>query len=121
MLDGSTQQLSAEVYPIGSGTYTWEIYSREGTTIDNQGLLTVNETGNNEDVVVKCTFISEDGDVAVDTENIQVILRTYPDNVTIEGNEDPRVNPEYIWSTTTENINGSYYVEWELSGDITNY
>lgn len=121
MLDGSTQQLSAEVYPIIPGTYIWEIYSREGTTIDNQGLLIVNETGNNEDVVVKCTFISEDGDVAVDTENIQVILRTYPDNVIIEGNEDPRVNPEYTWSTTTENINGSYYVEWELSGDITNY
>lgn len=121
MLDGSTQQLSAEVYPIIPGTYTWEVYSREGTTIDNQGLLVVNETGNNEDVVVKCTFISEDGDVAVDTENIQVILRTYPDNVTIEGNEDPRVNPEYTWSTITENINGSYYVEWELIGDITNY
>lgn len=121
MLDGSTQQLSAEVYPIIPGTYIWEIYSREGTTIDNQGLLIVNETGNNEDVVVKCTFISEDGDVAVDTENIQVILRTYPDNVIIEGSEDPRVNPEYTWRTTTENINGSYYVEWELSGDITNY
>lgn len=121
MLDGSTQQLSAEVYPIIPGTYTWEIYSREGTTIDNQGLLTVNETGNNEDVIVKCTFISKEGDIAVDTENIQVILRTYPDNVTIEGNEDPRINPEYTWSTTTENINGSYYVEWELRGDINNY
>ena len=121
MLDGSTQQLSAEVYPIIPGTYTWEVYSREGTTIDNQGLLVVNETGNNEDVVVKCTFISEDGDVAVDTENVQVILRTYPDNVIIEGNEDPRINPEYTWSTATENINGSYYVEWELIGDITNY
>lgn len=121
MLDGSTQQLSAEVYPIISGTYIWEIYSREGTTIDNQGLLVVNETGNNEDVVVKCTFISEDGDIVVDTENIQVILRTYPDNVIIEGNEDPRINPEYTWRTTTENINGSYYVEWELKGDAANY
>ena len=121
MLDGSTQQLSVEVYPIIPGTYTWEIYSREGTTIDNQGLLVVNETGNNEDVVVKCTFISEDGDIVVDTENIQVILRTYPDNVIIEGNEDPRINPEYTWRTTTENINGSYYVEWELKGDAANY
>lgn len=121
MLDGSTQQLSAEVYPIIPGTYTWEINSREGTTINNQGLLTVNETGNNEDVVVKCTFISDEGDIAVDTENIQVILRTYPDNVIIEGSGDPRTNPEYTWSTTTENINGSYYIEWELKGDATNY
>lgn len=121
MLDGSTQQLSAEVYPIIPGTYTWEAYSREGTTINNQGLLTVNETGNNEDVVVKCTFISDEGDIAVDTENIQVILRAYPDNVIIEGSGDPRTNPEYTWSTTTENINGSYYIEWELKGDATNY
>ena len=121
MLDGDTLQLSAEVYPIIPGTYTWEVYSREGTTIDNQGLLVVNETGNNEDVVVKCTFISKEGDIAVDTENIQVILRTYPDNVTIEGNEDPLINPDYTWRTTTENINGSYYVEWELKGDAANY
>lgn len=121
MLDGSTQQLSAEVYPIVPGTYIWEVYSREGATIDNHGLLTVNETGNNEDVVVKCTFISDEGDIAVDTENIQVVLRTYPDNVIIEGSGDPRTNPEYTWSTTTEGINGSYYVEWELRGDAANY
>ena len=44
----------------------------------------------------------------------------FPENVTIIGNVNPLESPyTYTWETTTEGVNGEFYAEWALSGDVT--
>jgi hypothetical protein len=41
-------------------------------------------------------------------------------DATIIGNTNPLETPmEYTWETTTQGVNGDYYAEWSLDGDVT--
>lgn len=123
MLDGSSLQFTSFVYPIVNGSYKWTVSGREGASIDNNGLLVVNETGlNDSNVVVNVEFTSIDGSVLNASTKVLVHKRIYPEvgSVSIIGDVNPtRGDKTYIWSTTTANVNGEYYAEWALSGDIT--
>lgn len=122
MLDGSSLQFSSLVYPLVDGTYEWSVSGRDKASIDNNGLLTVSETGLTESsVVVSCKFTSEEGEVITASKTIGVIPRVYPSSVTISGNADPRVSPNYSWETTTEGVNGDIIAEWTLSGNVATY
>lgn len=122
MLDGSTLQLSTLVYPSTTGTYEWSVSGRDKASIDNNGLLTVSETGlAASSVVVSCKFTSNEGEVIIASKTISVIPRVYPSSITISGNADPRVSPNYYWETTTEGVNGDIIEEWTLSGNAATY
>lgn len=118
ILDGSTLQFSTLVYPTIGGTYEWSVSGRDGASIDNSGLLTVSETGLAvSSVVVSCKFTSDEGEVITASKTIGVIPRVYPSSVTISGNADPRISPNYSWETTTEGVNGDTIAEWTLGGN----
>lgn len=123
MLDGSSLQFTSFVYPIVNGSYTWTVSGREGASIDNNGLLVVNETGlNDSNVVVNVEFTSIDGSVLNASTKVLVHKRIYPEvgSVSIIGDVNPtKGDNTYTWSTTTTDVNGEYYAEWALSGDIT--
>lgn len=122
MLDGSTLQLSTLVYPSTRGTYEWSVSGRDKVSIDNSGLLTVSETGlAASSVVVSCKFTSDEGEVITASKTIGVIPRVYPSSVTIIGNADPRISPNYSWETTTEGVNGDIITEWTLGGNAATY
>lgn len=121
-LDGSILQLSALVYPPVGGTYEWSVSGRDGTSIDKNGLLLVTETGlAASSVVVSCKFTSDEGEVLTASKTISVIPRVYPSSVSISGNADPRVSPDYSWETATEGVNGDIITEWTLSGTAATY
>lgn len=121
ILDGSTLQFSTLVYPTIGGTYEWSVSGRNAS-INNSGLLIVPETGlAASSVVVSCKFTSDEGEVLTASKTIGVIPRVYPSSVTINGNEDPRVSPNYSWETTTEGVNGDIITEWTLSGNAATY
>ena len=62
------------------------------------------------------TFIySKDNNVV---ENNAYIL---PADATIVGESNPVENGTYTWSTTTQNVDDAYIVEWSLSGEIATY
>lgn len=125
ILEGENLQLTYEIYPVHQGTFTYSIaQEREGCSINPiTGLLTTTEKAiDTSDVVVKLSFVSSDGKIVVDTEkSIEVVRRTYPSGITINGNGDLLKNLTYNWSYSNSNINGSYSVEWVLSGTITSY
>lgn len=121
ILDGSTLQFSTLVYPTIGGTYEWSVSGRN-TSINNSGLLTVPETGlAASSVVVSCKFTSDEGEVLTASKTIGIIPRVYPSSVTISGNADPRVSPNYSWETTTVGVNGDIITEWTLSGNAATY
>ena len=125
ILEGENLQLTHEIYPVHQGTFTYSIaQGREGCSINpTTGLLTTTEKAiDTSNVVVELSFVSTDGKIVVDTEKpIEVVRRTYPSGVTINGDGDLLKNLTYDWSYSNSNINGSYSVEWVLSGAITSY
>lgn len=124
MLDGSSLQFSSLVYPLVDGTYEWSVSGREGVSIDNNGLLVVSESGlDNSSVVVNLKFTSVEGEVLNANKSILVEKRIYPsaDSISIIGEEDPRVFPNYSWETTTEGVNGDIITEWTLGGNAATY
>lgn len=124
MLDGSSLQFTSFVYPIINGSYKWTVSGRKGASIDNNGLLVVNETGlNDSNVVVNIEFTSINGSVLNASKEILVHKRIYPEagSVSIIGDVNPaRGDKTYTWVTSTTNVNGVYYAEWVLEGDIIN-
>ena len=123
VLEGNSLQFTTSLYPYLEGTYTWSLESgRRGCSIDQNGLLTTEETAlDTSDVVVKVVFVAYDGEVLTATKTVSVERRTYPQNIVIEGAEDPRDSAEYTWSHDTEGVNGNYSVVWSLEGSMTDY
>jgi hypothetical protein len=122
VLEGNNLQFTTSLYPYLDGQYTWSLESgRTGCSIDQNGLLITEETAlDTSDVVVKVTFVATDGEVLTATKAVSVVRRTYPLDATIVGNINPLEKPyTYTWETTTEGINGEFYAEWVLSGDVT--
>ena len=57
--------------------------------------------------------------VATDSITVSHVV-VWPKDATIVGNVNPLESPyTYTWETTTEGVNGDYYAEWSLSGDVT--
>lgn len=57
--------------------------------------------------------------IATATKSLSMTV-VFPKDVTINGNINPAEGDKtYTWSTTTTDVNGEYYAEWSLSGDIT--
>ena len=126
ILEGESARFIATVFSSKEGTITYDIASgsRTGTTLDaNTGLLTSVENGAaTSTITVRATWMP-DGDVATRvTSDISIVKRKYPSSVTILG--DGNVSDEhqkYTWMTSTSGVNGDYYVEWLLTGDILNH
>ena len=123
VLEGNNLQLTTSIYPYLDGQYTWSLESgRAGCTIDHNGLLITEETAlDTSDVVVKVTFVANDGEVLTTTKTVSVVRRTYQQNIVINGASDPRESAEYTWSHDTEGVNGEYSVVWSLEGNMTSY
>lgn len=123
VLEGNSMQFTTSIYPYLEGTYTWSLESgRSGCTIDQNGLLTTEETAlDTSDVVVKVVFVANDGETLTATKTISVVRRTYPQNIVINGAVDPRESAEYTWSHDTEGVNGNYTVAWSLEGGMASY
>ena len=122
VLEGNSLQFTTSLYPMLEGTYTWSLETgRMGCSIDQNGLLTTEETAlDTSDVVVKVRLVTNDGEVLTATKTVSVVRRTYPQDITIIGSDNPIEKPNtYTWSTTTEGVNGDFYARWNLSGDIT--
>lgn len=123
VLEGNNLLFTTSLYPYLDGTYTWSLESgRAGCTIDQNGLLTTEETAlDTSDVVIKVRFVSTDGEVLTATKTVSVVRRTYPQNIIINGASDPRESAEYTWDYDTEGVNGEYSVVWSLEGGMTSY
>lgn len=125
ILEGESLQLTHELYPVYQGTFTYSIaQGREGCSINpTTGLLTTTEKAiDTSDVVVELSFVSTDGKIVVNTQkSIEVVRRTYPSGVTIDGEGDLLKNLAFTWSYNNTGINGNFSVEWVLSGTITSY
>lgn len=125
ILEGESLQLTHELYPVYQGTFTYSIaQGREGCSINpTTGLLTTTEKAiDTSDVVVELSFVSTDGKIVVNTQKaIQVVRRTYPSGVTIDGEGDLLKNLAFTWSYNNTGIDGDFSVEWVLSGAITSY
>lgn len=123
MLEGDTLQMTTIVYPNIEGTFMWSVSGREGATIDDNGLLSIEEKGLDVgEVVVECVFTGVDGEITTATKSIEVSPRTYPSDATIIGDTNPANGDHtYTWSTSTSGVNGNIIALWELSGAITEY
>ena len=123
VLEGNSLQFTTSLYPMLEGTYTWSLESgRRGCSIDQNGLLTTEETAlDTSDIVVKVDFLSDEGERLTATKTVSVERRTYPQNIVITGAVDPRESAEYTWSHDTEGVNGEYSVVWSLEGGMTSY
>ena len=127
ILEGEATQYVAKVFPRVEGTLRYNIQTpRTGCSINIQsGVLETLETGaNTSDIVVRATFFPANGEDAVYAETTtSIVKRTYPSNVTIEGDGDLLKNTTFSWATTTpeDEINGEFSVEWSLLGKIASY
>ena len=123
VLEGNNLQFTTSLYPYLDGTYTWSLESgRAGCTIDQNGLLTTEETAlDTSDVVIMVRFVSTDGEVLTATKTVSVVRRTYPQNILINGATDPRESAEYTWTHKTAGVNGEYSVVWSLEGGVSSY
>lgn len=118
-------QLEYELYPVLSGDVVFSVVNgRKGCSVDaSSGLITTTETAlDTSTITIRATFTSDDGKVVIhDDYSVEVKRLIYPTAISISGAVDPFVSQEYIWSTTTDGVNGEYTVEWALQGNITDY
>lgn len=126
ILEGESAKFFATVFSSSEGSIKYDIASgsRNGVKIDaDTGLLTTVENGAaTSTITVRATWMPIGDVVTRVTSDISIVKRTYPSNVTILG--DGSVSSEYqkyTWATSTSGVNGEYYVEWSLSGDILNH
>lgn len=102
----------------GSASSYWEISnSTSGTCVLTKKKPMVQNTSGTLSLILKKKF--NNSIIATVTKNLNMTV-VFPSNITINGEIDPTGgNKTYTWSTTTTNVNGEYYAEWALSGDIT--
>lgn len=125
IIEGDSIQFSNILFSDKEGRISYSISngSRTGVSIDSStGLLTSTITGaNNSTLTIRATFVASDNSKAFyDEKSLLVKKAIYPANATIDGvtSLDGEYNV-FKWSTTTANVNGRFYTEWILSGDIT--
>ena len=60
-----------------------------------------------------------DGRVMISAQRVITHTVVWMQDATIIGNVNPLEAPmEYTWETTTQGVNGDYYAEWSLSGNV---
>ena len=126
ILEGESVQFTAAVFSEHLGTVTYSIASgsRAGVEINaNTGLLTSRENGySTATLTIRALHRPTQGSSVYVDKTFKVIQRTYPSISSIDGPSNPsnEINM-YQWKTSTTGVNGVYTVEWELTGDITEY
>jgi hypothetical protein len=122
--------------------FTWK-YSNEGINGDYDVLWTLTSSMGNYYEIVKsddgCTLQRTlatipdtlsgtlqmsvirkvDGEVVASNQITVTHTVVWMQNATIIGDTNPLKTPmEYTWETTTQGVNGDYYAQWSLSGDV---
>jgi hypothetical protein len=125
VLEGDSIAFSASIFPSVNGHFEWSLRTNDyGITIDkNTGVLSTTEQGlDNYNVVVRATFIFDNGDApVVGDASIEVVKRTYPEGVSIIGDGELTDNTSFTWAYSNEGVNGEYDVVWSLTGAIASY
>ena len=125
VLEGEDTQFSASIFPNVNGHFEWSLPTQiDGVSIDSAtGVLTTTERGvDNYNIVVRATFIFDNGDAPVSGDaSIEIVKRTYPEGVSIIGNGELTENTSFTWSHTNSGVNGEYDVVWSLDGAIATY
>ena len=127
ILEGDSATYSSKIFPNAEGTITYTlVQSREGLTFDEEtGVLTTIENGlDTSSVTIKAVFTPADGEAPSEaTKTISIVKRTYPSDLSIEGDVDLKRNQTFSWSSSSdeESVNGEYNVEWLLSGGLASY
>jgi hypothetical protein len=125
VLEGESIAFSASIFPSVNGHFEWSLLTNDyGVTIDkNTGVLSTTEQGlDNYNVVVRATYIFDNGDAPVSGDaSIEIVKRTYPEGVSIVGDGELTENTSFTWAYSNEGINGEYDVVWSLSGAIASY
>ena len=114
----------------GVNGYYDEIWSLEGDIANyyevhySQGVCVLNKTNAPADTVSGRLRldIERNFDGAIINSAYIEITHTvvWMQDATIIGNTNPLETPmEYTWETTTQGVNGDYYAEWSLEGDVT--
>lgn len=99
----------ASYYTIDATGNEWcQLIKASSVPETKEGTLTINVRRNFDNAIVATNFI----------ELSHVIV--WPKDATIIGSTNPLEKPYvYTWETTTEDVNGEFYAEWILSGDVT--
>ena len=125
VLEGESIAFSASIFPSVNGHFEWSMRTNDyGVTIDkNTGVLSTIEQGlDNYNVVVRATFIFDNGDAPVSGDaSIEIVKRTYPEGVSIVGDGELTENTSFTWEYSNDGVNGEYDVVWSLSGAIATY
>ena len=125
VLEGDSIAFSASIFPSVNGHFEWSLRTNDyGITIDkNTGVLSTTEQGlDNYNVVVRATFIFDNGDApVVGDASIEVVKRTYPEGVSIIGDGEISNNTTFKWEYENWGINGEYNIVWSLEGTIADY
>ena len=127
VLEGNSATYTSKIFPNAEGSVTYSLIgSREGLTFDEEtGVLTTIENGlDTSSVTIKAVFTPADGEAPSEaTKTISIVKRTYPSDLSIEGDMDLKRNQTFSWSSSSdeESVNGEYNIEWLLSGGLASY
>jgi hypothetical protein len=125
VLKGDSTTFTASIFPSVNGHFEWSLPTQvDGVSIDSAtGKLVTTERGaDNYNVVVRATFIFDNGDAPVSGDAIiEVVNRTYPEGVSIIGVGELTENTSFTWEYSNSGVNGYYDEIWSLEGDIANY
>lgn len=124
VLEGESTVIKTEIYPIVDGTFEHEIIQdREGCSVNADGVFETNETAiDSSDVIIRTYFHFADGGgyLSKDT-TIRVERRVYPSEISISGNPNFSSNTSFLLEDTTTGVNGTYSIQWVVSGSISDY
>lgn len=114
--EGFSTQLSYDLVSENFGKIQWSVVSGAGASINNQGVLTTVEIGQDRTVAVKVEHTATDGVVVSATKNINVSKAIRPSNADIIGADNIYEPSVYTLEISPSNINREYSVVWSLSG-----
>lgn len=125
VLEGDNTMFSASIFPSVNGHFEWSLPTQvDGVSVDSKtGVLTTTERGlDNYNMVVRATFIFDNGDAPVSGDaSIEVVKRTYPEGVSIIGDGELTENTSFTWEYSNDGVNGDYDIVWSLLGTIATY
>lgn len=122
MLEGENAKFTAVVFSQNKGTIKYYVSESDSDYLSiNQetGELITEEGLGRKTLKITAVHTPTSGVSTQMSVYVNVWERTYPSNLTIQGNS--AITQEttcYSWSTTTENINGEMTAEWLLSGNL---
>lgn len=129
IIEGDSAQFTAAIFPTTmTGILKFSLVgSRTGVTIDTDtGIITTTENGYSDATLsVRATFVPyEEGSTLTAVKELTVKKRIYPSigNVILDGsNSISEGEEQYKITYNTTDITGDVVVDWDLTGDITNF